>query len=82
MKISSRQGTFELMSVNHSARSGGIIGIYFRFSFNMKVYCLFSLELPHRGYSNVYTKYTIFCNNNKKKSPADYSKSAAIGFFS
>ena len=32
MKISSRQGKFDLMSVNHSARSGGIIGIHFRFS--------------------------------------------------
>ena len=32
MKISSRQGLFELMSVNPCARSGGIIGIYFRFS--------------------------------------------------
>ena len=31
-EISSRQGKFELMSVNHSTRSGGIIGIYFRFS--------------------------------------------------
>ena len=31
MKICSRQGKFELMSVNHSARSGGIIGIFFRF---------------------------------------------------
>ena len=27
MKISSRQGQFELMNVYHSARSGGIIGI-------------------------------------------------------
>ena len=26
-----RHGLFELMSVNHSARSGGIIEIYFRF---------------------------------------------------
>ena len=32
MKISSRQAKFELMSVNRSARSGGIIEIYFRFS--------------------------------------------------
>ena len=32
MKIRSRQGYFELMSVNHSARSGGIIVIYFRVS--------------------------------------------------
>ena len=31
----------------------------------MKVYCVFSLELPHRGDSNEYTQYTIF--NIKKK---------------
>ena len=29
--------------------------------FNMKVYCVFSLESPHhRGDSNEYTQYTIF----------------------
>ena len=28
--------------------------------FNMKVYCVFSLESPHRGHSNEYTQYTIF----------------------
>ena len=33
--------------------------------FNMKVYCVFSLELPHQGDSNEYTQYTIF--NMKKK---------------
>ena len=32
MKICTRVGYRELMSVNHSARSGGIIGIYSRFS--------------------------------------------------
>ena len=32
MKIGSRQGELELMSVNHSAKSGGKIGISFRFS--------------------------------------------------
>ena len=32
MQICSRHGKFELMSVNHSARSGGIIGISFQFS--------------------------------------------------
>ena len=46
--------------VNHSARSGGIIGIFSRFFFNMKVFCVFSLELPHRGDSNEDTQYTIF----------------------
>ena len=32
MKICLRPGWFELVSVNHRARSGSIIGIYFRFS--------------------------------------------------
>ena len=40
--------------------------IFFDF-FNMKVYCMFSLESPHRGDSNDYTQYTIF--NIKRKSP-------------
>ena len=31
MKICSSQGYFKLMSVNHSTRPGGIIGIYFQF---------------------------------------------------
>ena len=52
MKICSRQGSFELVSVNYSARSGGI---YFSISFNMKVCCVFS-ESPHRDDSS----YGIF----------------------
>ena len=28
--------------------------------FKMEVYCVFSLESPHRGDSNVYTQYAIF----------------------
>ena len=32
IKISSRQGLFEPMRVDYSARSGGIIGISFQFS--------------------------------------------------
>ena len=32
----------------------------FSIFFNMKVYCVFSLESPHRGDSNVYKQYTIF----------------------
>ena len=47
--------------------------------FEIKVYCVFSLESPHRGDSNVYTQYTIFII--KKKITPDYSKSAAIGSF-
>ena len=46
----------------------------------MKVYCLFSLESPHRGDSNEYTQYTIF--NMKKNITLNDSKSAAIRFFS
>ena len=48
--------------------------------FNMKIYCVFSLESPHRGDSNEYTQYTIF--NIKKKITRNYRKSAAMGFFS
>ena len=47
--------------------------------FNMKVYCVFSLELPHRGDSNKYKKYTIF--NIKTKITRNCPKSAAIRFF-
>ena len=47
--------------------------------FNMKVYCVFSLESPHPGDSNKYTKQTIF--NIYKKISLNYSKSAAFGFF-
>ena len=53
------------MSVNHSARSGGIIGIKIFIFFNMQVYCVSSLESPHRGDSNDNTQYTI--SNLKKK---------------
>ena len=45
MKISSRQGYFELMSFDNSARSGGILKISLIF-YNMKVCCVFSLESP------------------------------------
>ena len=47
--------------------------------FNMKVYCVFSLESPHRGDFNVYKQYTIFVR--KTKITPDNSKSAAMGFF-
>ena len=32
----------------------------FSIFFNMKVYCVFSLELPHQGDSNEYVQYSIF----------------------
>ena len=66
------------MRVDYSARSVGLTGISF-FFFNMKVYCVFSLESPYRGDSNVYTKYTIF--NIKKKITLTYPRSAAMGVF-
>ena len=56
-------------------QSRDILSIFFK----MKVYCVFSLESPHRGDSNVYTEYTIF--NIKKKITLNYPKSAAMGFF-
>ena len=40
----------------------------FSIFFNMKVCCVFSLESPHRGDSNEFTKHTIF-NINKKNHP-------------
>ena len=51
MTICSRQGLFELMTVNRSTRTECKVEISFCFS-NMNVYCVFSLELPHRGDSN------------------------------
>ena len=47
------------MSVNHSARSGDILGNYSSIFFNMEVCYVFSLESPHRGDSNEYTQYTM-----------------------
>ena len=65
MQISSRQGKFEPMKVDYSARSGSLIRISFLIFFNMKECCVFSLESPDRGDSNEYTQYTIF--NIKKE---------------
>ena len=50
----------------------------FSIFFNMKVFCVFSLELPHRDDSNEYTQYTIF--NVENKITQNYLKSAAMGF--
>ena len=49
--------------------------------FNMKVYCMFSLEPPHRGDSNEYTQHTII--NIKEEAPKILlnTMSAAMGFF-
>ena len=52
------------MTVDYSAKSGGIIGIIFLIFFNMKACCVFSLESPHRGDSNEYSQHAII---NKKR---------------
>ena len=80
MKICSRQGLFELMSVKHSAWSEGLIGISFRFFFNMTVCCVYSLESPHWGDSAEYIQHTIF--NMKRKIALNHPKSAAMSFLS
>ena len=53
------------MSVNHSARSGGII-VFFSIFFNMKVCCVFSLESPHKGDSNEYIQHPIIKTTTKR----------------
>ena len=40
----------------------------FSIFFNMKVYCVFSLESPQRGDSNEYTQYTISQYEKRKSS--------------
>ena len=47
--------------------------------FNMKGYCMFSLDSPCQGDSNEYTQYTIF--KMKKKNILNYPKSEAMEFF-
>ena len=47
--------------------------------FNMKVCCVFSLELHHRGDSNEQIQYTIF--NIKKKITLIYPNSAELYWF-
>ena len=67
------------MRVDNSARSGGIIRISLIF-YNMNVYCVFTLESPHRGDSNEYTQYTIF-QYEKEKHPK-LSQICSYGNFS
>ena len=52
----------------------------FSIFFNMKVFCVFSLESPQRGDSNENTQYTIF--NINTKITLNYPKFAAMGFLS
>ena len=67
------------MRVDESARSGDMKRISLIF-YNMKLCCVFSLELPHWGDSNENTQYTVF-NTEKKKITLNNPKSAAKGFF-
>ena len=53
----------------------GIVLIFF----NMKVYCMFSLESPRLDDSNEYTQYTIF--NIKKKISLHYQKNRSYWIF-
>ena len=46
----------------------------------LKVYCVFSLESPHRGNSNEYTQYTIF--NIKKEQHPKLSQICSYVIFS
>ena len=46
---------------------------------NIKIFCVFLVELSHRGDSIEYTQYTIF--NITRKMDLNYLKFAAIGFF-
>ena len=52
----------------------------FSILYNMKVYCMLSLESLPRGDSNEYIQYTIF--NIKNKIILNYPYSAAMGFCS
>ena len=47
--------------------------------YNIKVYCVFSLESPHWGDSNEYTQYTVF--NMKKENHTKLSQIWVKGFF-
>ena len=58
------------MLIRATGQGGHYSDIYLIF-YNIKVYCMFSLESPHRGDSNQNTQYTTL----------NYSKSATMGFF-
>ena len=58
------------VQANESETQSQVRRDIFLIFFNMKVFCVFSLELPHRGDSNKYTQYTIF--NIKRKITLNY----------
>ena len=49
----------------------------FSIFFDMRIYCVFSLESPHLGDSNEYKQYTMF----NIKNTLNYHKSAAMVIF-
>ena len=57
------------MNVNHSARTGGIMGISLSFS-NMNVCCVFSLESPHHYKKKITRSYPKY--NNVRDSRAKF----------
>ena len=61
IKLCSRHGYFELMSITQCARRH-----------NIDFFCVYALESPHRCDSNDYTEYTIF--NIKQKISRNYFK--------
>ena len=63
------------MSINHSARSGGIIGISLRFSVTGRYICVLD-EAILKSTHNI-----PFSIKKKRKIDLNYLKSAAIGFF-
>ena len=71
---------FESLRVYYRARSGGhnrdILSIFF----NMKVYCVFSLESPQQGDSNEFTQYTI--SQYKKENHPNLSQICYYGICS
>ena len=68
------------MSVNHSAKSGDIIGIYFRFSITKRysVYIHLNCLIEAILMSTHNIPFSIY---KKKKIALNYPKSAAMGFF-
>ena len=64
------------MSVIHRRQNTYIFPIFF----TMKVYCVFTLESPHRGDSNEYTQYTIV--QYKKEKQSKLSQFCSYGIFS
>ena len=59
------------MCVNRNARSGGIVGIYFRFSLTLRYVVCYQLMKTHN----------IPFSIERKENTLKYSESAAMGYF-